>query len=74
MKKMMLGIVWQVLGFIGAIALVCVAVFHPWDYCGIEGLLGSLLGTNLLLPLIVCIVLFALGVIFCFSGMKDKGE
>ena len=72
MKKMILGVVWQILGFIGAIAIVCTAAPHDWNYCGIEGLMGSLLGLHLLLPLILCIVLFVLGAFFCFIGMKEE--
>lgn len=73
MKKMVVGVVWQILGFIGAIAIVCTAAPHDWDYCGIEGLMGSLLGLNLLLPLLICIALFVLGVVFCFRRMKGEG-
>lgn len=72
MKKMVLGVVWQILGFIGAIAIVCTAAPHDWNYCGIEGLMGSLLGMNLLLPLVICIVLFILGAVVCLKDMREK--
>ena len=72
MKKMLLGCVWQVLGFLGAILLLCSAAPHRWSYNGIEGLLGSLLGLDLLLPLIICIALFVLGAVICFKGIREK--
>ena len=49
MKKMILGTVWQLMGFIGAIIIVCSAAPHKWDYNGITGILGSLLGLDLML-------------------------
>lgn len=72
MKKMILGIVWQILGFFGAIIILCSAAPHQWSYNGITGLLGSLLGLDLLIPLILCIILFVVGVIFCFIELQEK--
>ena len=72
MKKMILGTVWQLMGFIGAIIIVCSAAPHKWDYNGIAGILGSLLGLDLLLPLIICIVLFICGALVCFKSIKEK--
>ena len=72
MKKMMLGIAWQILGFLGAIIILCSAAPHHWNYNGITGIMGSLLGLDLMLPLIVCIVLFIVGGVFCFKGMQEK--
>lgn len=60
------------MGFIGAIIIVCSAAPHEWDYNGITGILGSLLGLDLLLPLIICIVLFICGVLVCFKSIKEK--
>ena len=72
MKKMILGSVWQILGFIGSIMIICSAAPHRWDYNGIEGILGSLLGLGLLFPLIICITLFILGAIICFKEINTK--
>lgn len=72
MKKMLLGCVWQILGFLGAIILICSAAPHRWNYNGIEGLMGSLLGLDLLLPLIICIALFVVGAVICFTEIKKK--
>lgn len=48
MKKMILGIAWQLMGFLGSIAILCSAAVHQWDYNGITGVLGSLLGLDLI--------------------------
>ncbi len=72
MKKMILGIVWQIMGFLGAIIILCSAAPHQWDYNGITGILGNLLGLDLMLPLIVCIVVFVCGVVFSFKAIEEK--
>lgn len=72
MKKMILGIVWQLMGFLGAIIILCSAAPHQWDYNGITGILGSLLGLELILPLFVCIILFICGVVVCFKSIQEK--
>lgn len=72
MKKMILGIVWQLMGFIGAIIILCSAAPHKWDYNGITGILGSLLGLDLILPLIVCIILFICGAVISFKALQEK--
>lgn len=53
MKKLMFGISWQTLGFLGAIIILCSAALHQWDYNGITGIMGSLLGLELMIPFIV---------------------
>ena len=50
MKKMILGIVWQLMGFLGSIIILCSMAPYQWDYNGITGILGSLLGLDLLIP------------------------
>ena len=47
MKKMILGIAWQLMGFIGSIIILCSAAPHQWDYNGITGILGNLLALDL---------------------------
>ena len=72
MKKMILGIAWQVMGFVGAMMILCSAAPHRWNYNGMEGLLGSLLGLDLMLPLIICMILFICGVIVCYKAIREK--
>lgn len=72
MRKLILGITWQVLGFLGAIIILCFAAPHQWDYNGITGILGSLLGLQLILPLIACLLLFILGLWLCFKSIRGQ--
>ena len=71
-KKMILGIAWQLMGFLGSIAILCSATLHQWDYNGITGVLGSLLGLDLIIPFIVCITLFICGLVVCFKVIGEE--
>ena len=75
MKKMMLGITWQAIGFLGAIIIICTAApCTTADYNGIVGLLGALLGMKLCIPLVVCVVFFIAGIGLCFFDIKKKNN
>lgn len=69
---MILGIVWQLMGFLGSIAILCSATLHQWDYNEITGILGSLLGLDLIIPFIVCITLFICGLVVCFKVIGEE--
>lgn len=73
MKKLIFGITWQILGFLGAILILCSAAPHQWDYHGITGIIGSLLGLELMIPLVICITLFVIGAVICYKEVK-KGD
>ena len=64
MKKLITGLAWQTMGLFGAIMCICEAAQHNWTYNGISGIRGSLLGTRLMLPLVVSVVLFVAGSVF----------
>ncbi len=72
MKKMILGIVWQLMGFLGSIAILCSATIHQLNYNGITGVLGSLLGLDLIIPFIVCITLFICDLVVCFKVIGEE--
>lgn len=72
MKKILLGAAWQISGFLGAIMILCSAAPHQWDYNGITGILGSLLGLKLMIPLIICIALFIAGLLLCLMEIQEK--
>ncbi|MCM1498399.1 MAG: hypothetical protein NC124_08020 [Clostridium sp.] len=72
MKKMILGIAWQVMGFLGAIIILCSAAPHDWDYHGITGIIGNILGLGLMLPFLVCVVLIVAGLVLCFKCLNEK--
>ena len=72
MKKMIMRLVWQAIGFLGSIIILCSASFHQHDFYGITGIMGSILGLELFIPLVICIVLFILGGILCYKGLNEK--
>lgn len=72
MKKMILGVVWQLMGFLGSIAILCSATLHQCNYNGITGVLGSLLGLELIIPFIICLTLFICGLVVCFKVIGEE--
>lgn len=73
MKKFILGVAWQCIGFLGAVMLVIAAASAGlWDYNGITGLLGALLGTRLIWPLAGCILIFVLGGLLCLQTFRAE--
>ncbi len=52
-------------GLIGVIALTIVAAFNPWDYSGITGLMGSLLGTGTISIFVLFCVMGLIGMAIC---------
>lgn len=60
--------IWRITffgGLIWVIALVIVAVFNSWDYNGITGLMGSLLGTGTMSKFILFCVMGLISVAIC---------
>lgn len=68
---MILGIVWQLMGFLGSIAILCSATLHQCNYNGLTGVLGSLLGLELTIPFIICLTLFICGLVVCFKVLGE---
>ena len=52
-------------GLIGVMSLTIVAAFNPWDYNGISGLRGSLLGTGTMSSFKFFCVMWLIGTIIC---------
>ena len=72
MKKMILGIVWQLMGFLCSIIILCSSGPFQWDFKVITGILGSFLGLDLIIPLIICIIFFICGAVVCFKAIGEK--
>lgn len=72
MKKLITGLAWQAIGLFGAIMCICEAAQHNWTHNGISGIRGSLLGTRLMLPVLVCVVLFIAGSVFVIREIWEK--
>ena len=65
-KKMVCGIMLTIIGLVFTAFCFINAVLNPCIYNGINGLLGSLLGRNTLIPFIISSVVMILGLVICF--------
>ena len=65
-KKMVCGVLVTIIGLVFSIFAFAYAAMNPWDYNGIDGLLGSLLGTQMLTPLILALTVMLAGLGYCF--------
>lgn len=73
-KKMICGVLVTVIGLTFSMFTLAYASMNPWDYNGIDALLGSLLGTQMLTPLILALTVMLAGLGYCFwcAYRKDK--
>lgn len=70
MKKFILGAVLFAIGSLCSAMIIFSAVMsptNPWEYNGITGWLGSLLGLKLQIPLAIFVVLAIVGLILCVT-------
>lgn len=74
MKKMFLGSLMFVSGFIGILVLMCISIFKPWEYNGIGGFEGFLLGTDTKSFFHLYCVLFIVGISICIYGAFFKNS
>ena len=63
MKRIIFGLMLTIIGLIFSGFCFVYAAVNPWDYNGVSGLMGSFLGTNLLIPFIVSMVIMIVGLI-----------
>ena len=66
MKRVIFGSLVTIVGIILSACCFSYAAQHPWSYNGIEGILGSFLGTQMIIPFIVGGVLTVVGLVICF--------
>ena len=72
MKKLILGISWQIMGFLGSIIILCSAALHDGNCNGFTNILDNLFGLSLIVPLFICIVLLVVGMVLSFAGTQKK--
>lgn len=72
MKKFVFGILIFLLGLVMMILNYIYAMINPWDYNGITGILGSLLGTNTLGTFIISIIVIIFGLCICWLEAYKK--
>ncbi len=65
LKKMIFGGLLFFGGLNGVIALMFASVFNPWEYNGIDGLIGFLLGTRNMFIFILFCVMNLIGTAIC---------
>jgi len=65
-KKMSFGALLLMCGIMGIITIYVLSTFHPWDYNGITGFRGYLLGSKTLWTFIVSCIMSAAGITICF--------
>jgi uncharacterized BrkB/YihY/UPF0761 family membrane protein len=65
MKKFYFGALLTFIGLVFAAICFIFALLNPWDYNGITGLLGSLLGTQTLLPFLISLMVLLMGLYIC---------
>lgn len=71
-KKMICGVMLTAIGFVFSVICFIHVLLHPWNYEGIDGLLGSLLGTDTLVPTIVSLAVMVSGLTICFRQAFQK--
>ena len=65
MKRSIFGIVLLVCGAAGYLVLRLFLSLHPWDYNGVVGTRGALLGNGLLAPYVIFCAMGILGLVIC---------
>lgn len=73
-KKMICGILLTIIGLVFSALCFINALLNPWDYNGITGLLGSLLGTRTLVPFCISFAVMIGGLVLCFWRAFTKGK
>lgn len=71
-KKMICGVLLAVVGLVYSAFCFIYAAMNPWNYNGIDGLLGSFLGTDMLLPFILSTAVMWIGLLLCFIEAYRK--
>ena len=65
MKRIVFGMMLSLIGLVYSSICFAWAIENPWRYHGIDGLLGSFLGTETLVPFILSTLLLMIGVAIC---------
>ena len=66
-NKMIFGALLTLIGLTFSVLSFVYAAMHPWNINGKEGLLVSLMGTNMWLLLLIALVIMISGLWICFK-------
>ena len=64
-KRMIFGVLLAVIGCVFSAFCFFYAVMHPCIYNGTDGLLGGLLGADLLIPFVITMLVMITGIVIC---------
>jgi hypothetical protein len=73
-SKIVFGVLLTIIGFVFSAFSFIWAALNPWDWNGISGLLGSFLGTNMLIPFVIGTIVMLIGLLICFVEAFHKGK
>lgn len=73
-NKMVFGVLLTVVGLVFAAISFIYAALNPWNWNGIDGLLGSFLGTHMLIPFIIGMGAMIAGLVICFKEAYPKDK
>lgn len=66
-NKMVFGALLTLIGLTFSVFSLIYAALNPWNMNGMDGLLASLIGTNMWVLLFVAIVIMIWGLVICFK-------
>lgn len=72
MKKTIFGGLIALIGLVFSVSAFICAAINPCDYNGITGLLGSFLGTDMLIPFIISTIVMLVGLTICGNEAYRK--
>lgn len=72
--RMVFGVLLTIIGLVYSSFSFIYAAMNPYIWNGIDGLLGSFLGTHMLIPFVIGIAVMLVGLIICFreAYREDK--
>ena len=71
-EKMLFGTLVTIIGLVFSGFSFIYAALNPWNYNGIDGLLGSFLGTHMLLPFVLGMIILVIGLVLCYKAAYGK--
>ena len=71
-NKMIFGVMVTVIGLVFSAFSFIYAALNPCNWNGIDGLLGSFLGTHTLLPFLIGMAAMIAGFVICFKEAYRK--
>lgn len=75
MKRLFIGALVFSWGMIGVLVLTVLAALNPWDYNGISGMRGALLGMGITKPYVIFIIMAVIGMAMCiYEGFIRKSD